>query len=907
MAENLNVSVTIDGKDDASPEIQRITRALVALERAAAGPQRALGQVERASQNAARQFRTAQNVVEGAAQGLGFGLPLAAGAASAAIVGFGVDSVRSFAAFDRKMRETNALLGQTGAAAEESFRSMSRQVRDFSARMGVDAVDSARALYEVISAGIPAGEEAMQVLQAGATAAIGGFTTTGTAVEGITSILNAYQRSAADATQISDEMFAVVNRGKVTFEQYSQGIGIVVPIASALGVTHAELGGIIANTTQQGVKSAEAFTALRALLGSLARPSEQAKELAAALGLEWNAEALAARGLTGVLDDLQTKTQGNKEAIGILTGDINAFNLVLANTGANAPKAAEAIAVVTQAAGDSARAQAEVNKSASRQWDLLMAKWNEAKLSFADTTASMILNSQKMRDETAKLRESQASDIEDFLAAVNQTLTDFGAPLRRALGTDPRQWEEQERALYRLNMQRNAGRISVDEYNAAVQRLMQVPQREHISRIEDELEAEGRARLEAAEAADAHTAAAQRNTRAQQANLNAALETRRQLEALYKQQAERAERELIRAPEVEAEGALSELQRAQRAVERAEQAALREQQRGLETLREGADRSSAAVDRLKNALTDANAELTRLNSISLQGTRALADRAFGIETEIAQRELQTAEEDAARAEARATGQPRPVIDRRARRQREREIAALRAQGEVVNLTDRVTLAPQRRALEQIAEPTEELPFDQLAPQLQAAQARVADFEAQIEGQEARLLGQSEAVTAAQARLRDAQLRAADAELGRQAEVDEAQQKVHEARLAVQAAEQARLDALIAEYEQKVTDAGLTLPDNAPQLPAAPPPSPTETTTAPEPAAPTAAPVVQGTGVAPSTTLNVAPGAVQLNGTTNAEWDRRLQERLADFALSMEGELRESDQAAPAGLAGTVPD
>jgi hypothetical protein len=143
---------------------------------------------------------------------LASGLGVAAGAAEATrlVVGFGRESVQSFSSFERAMRETNALLGQTGAVSETTFRQMSRDVLDFSSRVGVDAVGASRALYQTISAGVPQGAQAMQVLDAAAKASIGGFTSQEVAVDGLTSALNAYHLRVSEVDRINSQMFQTV-------------------------------------------------------------------------------------------------------------------------------------------------------------------------------------------------------------------------------------------------------------------------------------------------------------------------------------------------------------------------------------------------------------------------------------------------------------------------------------------------------------------------------------------------------------------------------------------------------------------------------------------------------------------------------------------------------------------------
>jgi TP901 family phage tail tape measure protein len=171
-------------------------------------------------------------------------------------------------------------------------------------------------------------------------------------------------------------MFQTVNIGKLTYSQLASSIGQVVPIAAQAGVQFNEIGGFLANATAQGVSTGAAVDGLRQILTSYIRPSEEARRVSQALGLEFNATALRTDGLAVSLDRVFRATGGDPQLLSRLFGDVQALNLVLASTGPNAAGAARAIDQVTNSAGAAARATEEVNKSTSRSLDEAAARWN---------------------------------------------------------------------------------------------------------------------------------------------------------------------------------------------------------------------------------------------------------------------------------------------------------------------------------------------------------------------------------------------------------------------------------------------------------------------------------------------------------------------------------------------------
>jgi TP901 family phage tail tape measure protein len=220
-------------------------------------------------------------------------------------------------------------VGNLFGATDEQIQGMTDSIVDMSAKTGKTWDDLSDSLFDIVSAGIPAGE-AMEFLAASADLAKAGVTSTRVAADGLTSVMNAYGKSADDVTDISNVFFAAQVKGKTTIEALSGAIGRIAPIAASLGVDFESVSAALAAMTAQGINTNEATTSLRQTLSAILKPSEQAKELARDLGLEFNSQALEARGLDGFLKDVIETTGGNSEAMGMLFGSVEAVNAVLA-------------------------------------------------------------------------------------------------------------------------------------------------------------------------------------------------------------------------------------------------------------------------------------------------------------------------------------------------------------------------------------------------------------------------------------------------------------------------------------------------------------------------------------------------------------------------------------------------
>lgn len=225
-----------------------------------------------------------------------------------------------------KMAEVSTLLAknQMGLVSQ-----LSDTANAAAMKFGKKTDEMASAEYNLISAGIDAAK-VNYALDASAKLAIGGITDMGTASNGLTSVLNAYNLAAEQSEEVTDAMFVAMKRGKTTIGELSGVIGRVAPLASNVGVSINEMFGSIATATLSGQKTEEAATGLKAALSNIMNPTSEGAKLADSLGLAFDAEALKAKGLRGVLDDVYASTKGDVGMMTQLFGSVEALNFVFA-------------------------------------------------------------------------------------------------------------------------------------------------------------------------------------------------------------------------------------------------------------------------------------------------------------------------------------------------------------------------------------------------------------------------------------------------------------------------------------------------------------------------------------------------------------------------------------------------
>lgn len=300
---------------------------------------------------------------------LGSVAKVAAGAAvgiGVAAAGVAAASISMAAGFEKGMREVATLTPEVA----DNFKAMSNDVLELSSRMGTDAVDSTKALYQAISAGVPAGN-AIEFLEVATKAAIGGVTDTETAVDGLTTVLNAFKMDADDVGKVADIMFTTVKQGKTDFGQLSGALFNVAPIAKTAGVSFEEVSASIATLTKQGTPTSVATTQIRAAIQGLLKPSADMTAIFNDLGYETAAAAIEAKGLQFALDAVRNQAGGDVGQMQKLLGSVEAVSAALGVTGENAEMFAGDLAAMQDAAGASDAAFEEMSKSFDHQMSVL--------------------------------------------------------------------------------------------------------------------------------------------------------------------------------------------------------------------------------------------------------------------------------------------------------------------------------------------------------------------------------------------------------------------------------------------------------------------------------------------------------------------------------------------------------
>lgn len=222
-------------------------------------------------------------------------------AAAVAAIGIGIKAAIDF---EEQLANVNTMLDETSAKFLPEYASA---MKSMAMEFGESTKTLSKGLYDILSASI-APAQAIDVLRTSVIAAKAGMTDAGIAADAITTILNSYGLSASNAADVSDWLFAIVKRGKLTFGDLASGIGKVASTAAIAGVSLEDLGAMVATMTRAGIRSEEAMTAMNGVLRSFLGATDEAKKKAAELGFEMSTNTIRTRGLLWIMQKMNDLT-----------------------------------------------------------------------------------------------------------------------------------------------------------------------------------------------------------------------------------------------------------------------------------------------------------------------------------------------------------------------------------------------------------------------------------------------------------------------------------------------------------------------------------------------------------------------------------------------------------------------
>ncbi|MBU0777474.1 phage tail tape measure protein, partial [Patescibacteria group bacterium] len=348
---------------------------------------------------------------------IGLGLGLGVAGAMRILKGTVTDIIKTGVEFGRQWANVTTMIDTSTVNTE----SLKKELIALSPTLG-GTTEMAKAMYQVLSASIePA--KAVEFLGEAAKAAKAGVTSVFTAVDALTTVINAYGMEAEDVTDISDIMFQTVKRGKLTFEGLSGALGTIAPVAGTAGVKFEEISAAIATLTRSGIDVNTATMQLRQILMAILKPSDQAAAKAEELGIEFSGQALKAKGLAAILAEIKDKTDGDSSAMAELVPNVRALTGVMTLAGRGADGFSKDLKLMAEASGSAEEAFQKQTKEIGFWIDTAKSSFEKFKISFFDGFIEPFKDGLKTSDDLDK-KVGQTGEALNVLGGAVGTVAD---------------------------------------------------------------------------------------------------------------------------------------------------------------------------------------------------------------------------------------------------------------------------------------------------------------------------------------------------------------------------------------------------------------------------------------------------------------------------------------------------
>ena len=265
-----------------------------------------------------------------------------------------------------------------------STEQLSAQIKQVSRDSAVAVTDLAEATYGAISASVATADAVAFVEQANQLA-VGGFTSQATAVDVLTTAINAYNLEAQNAAQISDYLVTTQNLGKTTVDQLASSIGMVIPSAAAFNVQMDNLSTAYAILTSNGVQTAQSTTYLKAMFTELAKSeSEVAKVLQEETGQSFAELMEAGYSLGDVMEILGDSVDGNTTAFMNMWSSMEAGSGAVSLYNSGAERYAQVLDQMRDSAGATTDAYEKMTNTTEFSSQRMENSFNNLKIAIGD-------------------------------------------------------------------------------------------------------------------------------------------------------------------------------------------------------------------------------------------------------------------------------------------------------------------------------------------------------------------------------------------------------------------------------------------------------------------------------------------------------------------------------------------
>jgi TP901 family phage tail tape measure protein len=304
------------------------------------------------------------------------------------LIGIGGLAIKKFADFEYSLAKVTGLAD----VASSQVQKWTADIFNLSKKTGESAHELAEALYFVASSGIH-GAKVLETLEVAAYGAMAGLGKTKDLANLLTSVMNAYGVSNVNASETLDILVAAVREGKAEANEMAKSLGMVVNVASELGISFANVAAAVAATTKTGVGTNTAATQLRQFLFSFLKERPMVENALESMGLTFAGvrESLSKDLLGGLIRLRAVTSAWGDEMLAKVIPNVRAFNEALSLTGVNVVETMKVFEVVKNPTNNFAQAVGAVADTARVKLNRAMQTVNNSLITFGASIADDVI------------------------------------------------------------------------------------------------------------------------------------------------------------------------------------------------------------------------------------------------------------------------------------------------------------------------------------------------------------------------------------------------------------------------------------------------------------------------------------------------------------------------------------
>ena len=346
-----------------------------------------------------------------------------------------IQTTKEVANFHKQLSMVNTLL----KVSKEELKDYGEKFEEIAIKVGVDKNEVVNAAYQSLSSGV-AKKDLNGFLETASKTAVAGQATVEESVGVITSIINAYKMEMSEATNVADWLLSVQNKGVTTVKELGSQLGDVTSISSSLGITLNDLGGAIAQITQNGNNTAKTITMLKTMFSELSKEGQTASDNFKKISGQSFTEFIQNGGtLNEAMLKMEKYAKDSNISIVDLFSSVEAGSAALNLTGINADKFNEKIKDITKSSGELENAYKTATDNIYYEWKKLTEdladEWNDFVKTVIESEALLnIVKAFRIGIEDKGSKPKTVDDYRNDLANVNKELEETRANISKPQG-----------------------------------------------------------------------------------------------------------------------------------------------------------------------------------------------------------------------------------------------------------------------------------------------------------------------------------------------------------------------------------------------------------------------------------------------------------------------------------------